>query len=165
MFDFDTMRPGILVEPEGLIARRKDLRRAAFTTAVGSLPRKPVPMLAPETSVADAVDRIADSGAGAALIVCSGTLLGLLSEADVLARLGADGATADLGHTSVWQAMSPEPPFCLDTDSIASALRVMKTHAVRHLPIVRADGPPVGLLDGPAIVRWLSDQLTALILD
>ena len=162
MFDFDTTRPGVLVEPEGLITRRKDLRRAAFTTAVGSLPRKPALMLAPETSVAVAAQRLADTGAGAALVVCSGTLLGLFSERDVLARLGDD---ADLRHRSVWQAMSPEPPFCLDTDSIASALRVMKTHGARDLPILRADGPPVGLLDGPTFVRWLSDHLTALILD
>ena len=162
MFDFDTMRPGILVEPEGLIARRQDLRRVAFTTAVGSLPRRPALMLAPETSVAAAAGRLAAAGSGAALVICSGTLLGMLGEHDVVACVGSG---ADLAHTSVWQAMSPEPPFCLDTDSIASALRVMKTHNVRHLPILRADGPPVGLLDGTTIGRWLSDQLTALILD
>ena len=162
MFDFDTLRPGILVEPEGLIARRKDVRRAAFTTAVGSLPRRPALMLAPETSVADAAQHMAESGADAALVVCSGTLLGLLGDHDVVACVHSG---ADLTHTSVWQAMAPEPPFCLDTDSIASAVRVMKTHAVRQLPIVRADGPPVGLLDGAAIVRWFSDHLTALILD
>jgi predicted transcriptional regulator len=162
MFDFDTLRPGILVEPEGLIARRKDLRRAAFTTAVGSLPRKPALMLAPETSVAAAARRLADSGTGAALVICSGTVLGLLGEPEVVACVASG---ADLGHTSVWQAMSPEPPFCLDTDCIASALRVMKTHNARQLPILRADGPPVGLLDGATIGRWFSDQLTALILD
>ena len=165
MFDFDTLRPGVLVEPEGLITRRKDLRRVAFTTAVGSLPRRPALMLAPETSVAFAARRLAQAGAGAALVICSGTLLGTISERDVLACIaGSDGAV-DLERTSVWQAMSPEPPFCLDTDSIASALRVMKTHGARHLPILRADGPPVGVLDGATIVRWLSDQLTALILD
>lgn len=162
MFDFDTLRPGVLVEPEGLIARRKDLRRAAFTTAVGSLPRKPALMLPPETSLALAARRLNETGAGAALVICSGTLLGMISERDVLARVGEG---ADLAHTSAWQAMSPEPPFCLDTDSIASALRVMKTHGARHLPILRADGPPVGVLDGLTIVRWLSDHLTALILD
>lgn len=162
MFDFDTLRPGTLVEPEGLIARRKDLRRAAFTTAVGSLPRRPAVMLAPETSVADAAKRLAETGAGAALVVCSGTLLGLLGDHDIVACVRDGG---DMAHTSVWQAMSPEPSFCLDTDSIASAVRVMKTHAARHLPIVRADGPPLGLLDGAAIVRWFSDHLTALILD
>ena len=162
MFDFDTLKPGILVEPEGLIARRKDLRRAAFTTAVGSLPRRPAVMLAPETSVADAAARLAETGAGAALVICSGTLLGLISDHDVVACVRSG---ADLTHTSVWQAMSPEPPFCLDTDSIASAVRVMKTHAAPQLPIVRADGPPVGLIDSAAIIRWFSDHLTALILD
>lgn len=162
MFDFDTLRPGILVEPEGLIARRKDLRRAAFTTAVGSLPRQPATMLAPETSVAEAARCLRATGSSAALVMCSGTLLGLLDEHDVVASLGRG---ADLARTSVWQAMLPEPPFCLDTDSIASALRVMKTHHARHLPILRAAGPPVGLLDGTAIGRWFSDQLTALILD
>ena len=164
MFDFDTLRPHVLVEPEGLISRRKDLRRMAFITAVGSLPRKPALMLAPETSLAAAANQMTEANAGAALVVCSGSLLGMLTERDVLGSLrNADGG--DLTRTSVWKAMTPEPPFCLDTDSVASALRLMKTYDIRHLPVMRADGPPVGVLDAAAIIRWLSDQLTVLILD
>ncbi|HEY2901763.1 MAG TPA: CBS domain-containing protein [Polyangia bacterium] len=164
MFDFDTLRPHVLIEPEGLITRHKDLRRVAFTTAMGSLPRKPALMLAPETSVPAAAHQMAEANVSAALIVCSGSLLGLLTERDILASL-CNPAGGELGRTSVWQAMTPEPPFCLDTDSVASAVRLMKTYSVRHLPVMRADGPPVGVLDSAAIIRWLSDQLTVLILD
>jgi CBS domain-containing protein len=163
MFDFDTMRPHVMIEPEGLITRRKDLRRLAFTTAVAALPRKPSLLLAPETSVAVAARLMADENESAALVVCSGSLLGMLTERDVMACLR--DRHGDLTRTSVWQAMTPEPPFCMDTDSMASALRLMKTYSVRQLPVMRADGPPLGILDAATVVRWLSDQLTVLILD
>jgi CBS domain-containing protein len=96
-------------------------------------------------------------------VVCSGSLLGTITEADIAAQV--QSGIVDVSRVSVWQAMTPEPPFCLETDSLASALRLLKTYNVRQLPVMEVDGPVVGLLDLSDVLAWLSDQLTVAILD
>jgi CBS domain-containing protein len=163
MFDFDTLRPAVMVEPEAFITRRRDLRQLAFTTAARKLLRGLPLRLAPETSVAQAAQQMRQAGARAALVVCSGSLLGTITDADVAAQI-QDGMV-DANRVSVWQAMTPEPPFCLETDSMASVLRLFKTYGVRQLPVMEVDGPVVGLLDLSDVLAWLSDQLTVAVLD
>ena len=163
MFDFDTLRPHVMVEPEALISRRRDLRQLAFTTPARRLLRGSPLRLAPETSVAQAASQLRQAGARAALVVCSDSLLGTITDADIAAQV--QGGMVDVGRVSVWQAMTPEPPFCLETDSLASVLRLFKTYGVRQLPVMEGDGPVVGLLDLSDVLAWLSDQLTVAILD
>jgi predicted transcriptional regulator len=163
MFDFDTLRPEVLLEPEGFMAREKDLRRLAVSTSIHSLRRRPLLMFAPETSVAHAAKVMAESGSAAALVVCSGSVLGLLSDSDITAQLQISGV--DLAKVSVWQAMTPEPPSCLDTDSVATVLRLFKTFDVRFLPMVKQYGPAVGIVEMSSVVEWLADQFTVVGLD
>ena len=163
MFDFDTLRPGVLLEPEALISPEKDLRKLAFSTPIHSLRRRTPLMFAPETSVAHAAKLMSEDGAAAALVVCSGSVLGLLSEGDIISQLQPSGI--DLSKLSVWKAMTAEPPFCLDTDSVASVLRLFKTFDVRYLPMVKEYGPAVGIVEMSSVVQWLADQLTVVGLD
>lgn len=163
MFDFDTLRPGVLLEPEGLMSREKDLRKLAFSTPIHSLRRRAPLMFAPETSVAHAAKLMGESGAVAALVVCSGSVLGLLTESDVTRALQSSGM--ELTKVSVWKAMTPEPPFCLDTDSVAGVLRLFKTFEVRYLPMVEEYGPAVGIVEMSGVVEWLADQLNVVGFD
>jgi CBS domain-containing protein len=161
MFDFDVLRPDILVEPEALISRGNHLRRLAFLTPIRALPMKRPLLLAPDGSLGEAADLMMADKAPAALVVRDDSLLGLLRERDILRMVRLP--EADLDRTSVWQAMTPEPPCCLDTDSVASALRSFRTHGIDHLPIVAEAGSPVGILDMSALVDWMSNQLTVVV--
>ena len=163
MFDFDTLKPGVLVEPEGLIVREKDLRKLAFSTPIHTLRRRTPLMFAPETSVAQAAKVMSENGMPAALVVCSGSVLGLLSESDITKQM--QDPQVDLTRVSVWKAMTPEPPFCLDTDCVASVLRLFKTYGVRYLPMVKEYGPAVGIVEMSSVMEWLSDHLTVVGLD
>jgi CBS domain-containing protein len=157
-----------MIEPEALISRRRDLRQLAFTTPVRKLLRGTPLRLSPETSVARAAQQLQQVGARAALVVCSGSLLGTITDADIAAQVQErtlHEGTVDANRVSVWQAMTPEPPFCLETDSMASVLRLFKTYSVRQLPVMEVDGPVIGLLDLSDVLAWLSDQLTVAILD
>src|SRR6185295_17366416 len=117
MFDYDVLKPDVLVEPEALIARGKDLRRLAFLTPVRALPLRRPLLLPPGTSINEAADLMLSAGARAALVVSGDSVLGILDEANVL-RL-ARNRSVDLGRTSVWKAMSPEPPTTPDTETVA----------------------------------------------
>jgi CBS domain-containing protein len=77
----------------------------------------------------------------------------------------ARGRGADLDATSVWKAMTPEPPTATDNDSIASALRTFRAQQLDHLCILRQDGSPFGILDMSTLVDWMSKQLTVIVFE
>jgi len=163
MFDYDILQPDVLVEPEALIARGKDLRRLAFLTPIHALALKRPLLLAPETPVGDAADMMLSAGARAALVVCADSVLGLLDESCVLRLARSRGA--DLDGTSVWKVMTPEPPTATDTDNIARALRAFRGQRLDHLCVLRQDGSPFGILDMAALVDWMSRQLAVIVVD
>jgi CBS domain-containing protein len=163
MFDYDVLEPGILVEPEALISRGKDLRRLAFLTPIYALPFKPPLFLSTDSTVAEAVQLMIEAEAGAALIVSDDELFGMITETDVL-RLTRN-PQIDLNRASALEAASAEPPPCLHTDNVAVALRNFKTYGVNYLPVVREDGTPFGVLDALAITHWISTELSVIVLD
>lgn len=163
MFDHDVLEPAVLVEREAILSRGKDVRRMAFLTPISALPIKAPVLLPPEASLGEAAELMIEEGAHSALVVCNGGILGLLDEADILRMVRT--RYADLDRISVWRAMTPEPPTCLDSDHIATALRSFRLHAVRQLAVVREDGSPVGILDLSTMVTWIANQLIAADLD
>jgi CBS domain-containing protein len=164
MFDYDVLEPGALVEPEALIARGADLQRLAVLTPLRSLPIKRPLLLAPETSVAEAAEKMIAQRVHAALVVCADSVLGLVDETDILKLVRY--RYADLDRISVWKAMTPEPPVCLDTDSVATALRHFRTTGTSHLSVLKEDGgAPLGILDLGGIVEWMSGRLTVVVFD
>jgi CBS domain-containing protein len=163
MFDYDVLRPDILVEPETLISRGKDLRRLAFLTPIRALALKQPLLLPPEISVGEAAELMLSAGVRAALVVCADSVIGVLDEANVLRM--ARNRSVDLDRTSVWMAMTPEPPTTNDTESVAGALRAFRTQRLDHLCVVRADGSPFGILDMSAVVDWVSRQLAVIVFE
>ena len=163
MFDYDVLRPDVLVEPETLISRGKDLRRLAFLTPIRALPLKKPLLLPPETSLTEAADLMLSAGVRAALVVCADSVLGVLDEANVLRM--ARNRSVDLERTSIWKAMTPEPSTVSDSESVAGALRALRTQHLDHLSVVRADGSPFGLLDLAAVIEWISKQLAVIVFE
>ena len=163
MFDYDVLKPDVLVEPETLISRGKDLRRLAFLTPLRALPLKRPLLLPPETSVGEAAELMLSTGVRAALVVCAESVLGILDEANVLRM--ARNREVDLERTSVWKAMTPDPATVADTESVAGALRTLRTHRADHLAVVRPDGAPLGVLDLGTVVDWVSKQLAVIVFD
>jgi len=82
MFEYDSMEPEALVEPETLIAAAAG-RSAAGTTPIRALPMKRPLLLTADTSVAEAARRMMEEDARAALIVSGDSVLGVVTENDV----------------------------------------------------------------------------------
>ncbi len=82
---------------------------------------------------------------GAANVVDrSGRLVGIFTDGD-LRRLVERGRT-DFS-TPVREVMNPHPRFVSPEDLVLSAAAVMREHRIDQVPVVDADGRPVGLLD------------------
>ena len=84
MFEYDTIEPATLVEPETLISSAAAAgRSAAGTTPIRALPMKRPLLLTADTSVAEAARRMMEEDARAALIVSGESVLGVVTENDV----------------------------------------------------------------------------------
>ena len=83
MFEYDSMQPDALVEPEALISPERDARSAAASMPIRALPIKRPLLLTADTSVAEAARRMMEDDARAALIVSGESVLGVVTENDV----------------------------------------------------------------------------------
>jgi CBS domain-containing protein len=102
----------------------------------------PVVAVAPEDTLGEAAERMADEGVGSAVVLDSGRLIGILTERDLLK------AVAGRVHTSearVREWMTGDPITATEGTSIDEAMRTMLEHGFRHLPVVEG-GRTIGVV-------------------
>lgn len=91
----------------------------------------------------------------AAVMVChsNGSLAGIMTERDISARVVSVGLDPEL--TSVGSVMTSAPDTLSASDAPSKALRMMRDHNYRHLPVVDRSGYPIGMVS----VRDLYDYV------
>ncbi|MGA4983116.1 CBS domain-containing protein [Streptomyces cellulosae] len=97
----------------------------------------------PCTSVAQAARLMRDHDLGAVLVTDDGRLRGLVTDRDLVVRSVADGV--DPEETTVVRACSEELVTVGADDELDLAVRLMREHAVRRVPVVDGEHP-VGVL-------------------
>ncbi|MFJ3804596.1 CBS domain-containing protein [Streptomyces sp. NPDC090088] len=97
----------------------------------------------PQASVTSVARLMRDEDVGAVLVTEEGHLRCLVSDRDLVVRAFAEGV--DPEQTTVMQAASDDLITITPDDSLDRAVRLMREHAVRRLPVVEGDRP-VGIL-------------------
>jgi CBS domain-containing protein len=97
----------------------------------------------PHINVRDAAKRMVERNIGAVAVVLEGTLAGIFSERDLMARVVAQGLDPDA--TQVELVMTKELVVAAPRDGVDSALQKMHAIGSRHLPVVD-NGKLVGML-------------------
>lgn len=100
-------------------------------------------VLEAQTSLQDAARRMRDGEIGDVLVTADGRLCGIVTDRDIVVRAVAD--RLDLGRTTLGDVCTAEPVTVAPTDTITAAVDVMRTHAIRRLPVTR-DGEAVGIV-------------------
>jgi CBS domain-containing protein len=98
--------------------------------------------VAPEDTLGEAAERMAEQGVGSAVVLDGGRLIGILTERDLL------GAVAGRVHTSearVREWMTIDPITATEDMSVDEAIRTMLERGFRHLPVVES-GRTVGIV-------------------
>lgn len=108
--------------------------------------------IGPDASVSAAVSEMNRRGIGSLLVVKQGTLLGIITERDVLVRLVATRADPDL--TLVRQVMTPDPLTVAPSVTVEDAMLLVTRHRHRHLPVVTS-GRIHGLVSIGDLTRWM----------
>ncbi len=102
-----------------------------------------VETLRPDQTLAEAARVMKDQNVGAVVVAdAAGQVRGMVTDRDVTVRAVANGSGPE---TVITEILSEEVVTISPEDSVADAVRQMRTHAVRRLPVV-ADGRPVGIV-------------------
>jgi CBS domain-containing protein len=98
----------------------------------------------PSQSVSDAARAMRDNGIGAVLVAGNGELLGIASDRDIVVRAVADGK--DPARTPVAEICSADLVTATPSEDADQAVRRMREHGVRRIPVVEDGNRPVGIL-------------------
>jgi CBS domain-containing protein len=161
MFDFD-VREVSDVRSDGGGGDVLGFNLIRLDARVTEIPRGPALTLAPETSIATAIEAMRQRRRGSAIIVRHQRPLGVVSDRDIVAQACGD---IDLRAVPISAVMMPSTDPLREDDSVGSALRKMCAHRQWHQPIVCARGLFVGALDIADLALWLRDRLTLVTVE
>lgn len=92
---------------------------------------------APTDLLSDAVAKLHAHRIGVLLVLEGESLIGILSERDVVNRLGAEGP--DVLNRKVSEVMTANPVVSARSDLLLSVLRKMSEGGFRHMPVMDED--------------------------
>jgi len=157
MFDFD-VREVSDVRSDGGDGDVPGFNLVRLDARVTEIPRGPALTLAPETSIAAAIEAMRQRRRGSAIIVRHQRPLGVVTDREIVAQ--ACGDIDDLRAVPISAVMVPSSDPLREDDTVGGALRKMCAHRQWHQPIVCARGLLVGALDIADLALWLRDRLT-----
>jgi CBS domain-containing protein len=96
-----------------------------------------------QTSLHEAARRMRDNGIGDVLVTGDGRLKGLVTDRDLVVRAMAEGRDPD--RTTVGEVCSAQIVSVKPEDDLDRAVELMRTHALRRLPVTE-DDRPVGIV-------------------
>jgi CBS domain-containing protein len=131
------------LQPLALPEAETPLEDRLINGDVASLGPKRAIMVGPRATIREAVETMVANRIGCVLVHDGGRVVGVLSERDLLLRVGLRMRAAE--NDPVSSVMTPDP-LTLDCEApLAFALNYMTLHDFRHLPLTR-DGALQGII-------------------
>lgn len=124
-----------------------------FNRPIGDLHFHPPLCIQRGKMLSDAVKLMQDHTVGAVMVQDGETLVGILSERDILRKVL--GSNVDLHRTTVEQYMTPEPEVSTRDDTIGRAIFLMHGGGFRHIPLVDEQHRPVGIVSVKDVLEYI----------
>lgn len=112
--------------------------------------------IGPNDSVFDALQRMADKGIGALLVMEDERIVGIVTERDYARKIALKGRTSAL--TQVCDVMTTSVMFVKPAQTSEECMALMTDNRVRHLPVIK-DDQLMGLISiGDLVKHIISEQ-------
>jgi len=125
-----------------------------MTTAAEPMTRK-VFVILPETSLSVAWDLMSRERFRHLPVVSGGSLVGILSDRDILARATMEDGALHVPDTAAVEAATPWPHVCGPNTDVCDLVRLMTEKKIEAVPIVEGEDRLVGLVTSTDLLLLL----------
>ena len=120
----------------------------------------PVTVVAADTTVVEAARLMRDERVGCVIVGRNRRAIGILTDRDITTRVVAAGKN---GETTPVKDVATFDPFVIhSSNSMQTAVDLMRKHGVRRLPVVDEDEIVVGIVTTDDLLVTLSRELASI---